>query len=89
MLLLGTYDSDARAREALTAFKKAGVRSARQGIHSEMPAQYRVRLSGTKEALAGFNKPAAAGEVVKCDPPLPEPPSVPVAGKNAATGLTE
>ena len=60
---LGVFDSEQAAAEALAAFKKAGVRSARQGVKAETPALFHVRLNGLPNVLAAARKLA--------DPVLP------------------
>lgn len=53
---LGVFDSEVKARDALAAFKKSGVRSAQHGKNFESPAQFRIRLSGPSESLAAARK---------------------------------
>jgi hypothetical protein len=53
---LGIHDSEVKARDALAAFKKSGVRSAQHGKNFESPAQFRIRLSGPSDALAAARK---------------------------------
>lgn len=65
---LGTYDSEAKARDALAAFKKSGVRSAQHGKNFESPAQFRIRLSGPSESLAAARKLADPVAPVDCSP---------------------
>lgn len=53
---LGVYDNEGKARDALAAFKKSGVRSAQHGKHFESPAQFRIRLSGPSDSLTSARK---------------------------------
>lgn len=67
-VVLGTYDSELKARDALAAFKKSGVRSAQHELHVDAPAQFRIRLSGPSEALAAAQKLADPVAPAECSP---------------------
>lgn len=63
---LGAYDSEADAQAALARFKKSGVRSAQYGHPVETPAQFRIRVRGSADALAPMRKLAEPGAPVDC-----------------------
>ncbi|HET6719559.1 MAG TPA: SPOR domain-containing protein [Rhodocyclaceae bacterium] len=65
-VVLGTYDSEDKARDALAAFKKTGVRSAQHDVQVEAPAQFRIRLSGPSEALLAARKLADPVTPAEC-----------------------
>lgn len=67
-VVLGTYDSELKARDALAAFRKSGVRSAQHGVRVEAPAQFRIRLSGPGETLVAARQLVDPVAPVDCSP---------------------
>lgn len=67
-VVLGTYDSEDKARDALAAFKKSGVRSAQHDVQVEAPAQFRIRLSGPSETLLAARKLSDPVAPAECPP---------------------